>query len=86
MAERYPCPYSITALMATMAAIQGVVFALCTERDWNQWKLGWNIRLLTVAYSVSLYAFSFFHVHNHFSVVGSLLSVPNITAQVLVVW
>ncbi|KAM7478927.1 hypothetical protein LguiA_027140 [Lonicera macranthoides] len=51
MAERYPCPCSITALMATMAAIQGVVFALCTERDWNQWKLGWNIRLLTVAYS-----------------------------------
>ncbi|CAK9160437.1 unnamed protein product [Ilex paraguariensis] len=51
MSEQYPCPYSSTALMSLMGSIQGVVFALCTERDWGKWKLGWNIRLLTVAYS-----------------------------------
>ncbi|KAL1831805.1 hypothetical protein DCAR_0101816 [Daucus carota subsp. sativus] len=51
MVERYPCPYSSTALMATMGAIQGTIFALCMERDWSLWKLGWNIRLLTVAYA-----------------------------------
>ncbi|XP_059653384.1 WAT1-related protein At1g68170-like [Cornus florida] len=50
MSERYPCPYSSTALMAVMGSIQAVGFALCMERDWNQWKLGWDIRLLTVAY------------------------------------
>ncbi|KAL5703711.1 hypothetical protein ACHQM5_022233 [Ranunculus cassubicifolius] len=48
---KYPCPYSSTALMCIMGSIQAVVFALCVEKDWNQWKLGWNIRLLSVAYS-----------------------------------
>ncbi|KAI4299036.1 hypothetical protein L6164_032531 [Bauhinia variegata] len=51
MSKRYPCYYSSTALMSIMASAQSVVFALCLERDWNQWKLGWNIRLLTAAYS-----------------------------------
>ncbi|KAF8411629.1 hypothetical protein HHK36_004187 [Tetracentron sinense] len=51
MNQNYPCPYSSTALMCIMGSIQTVVFALCSERDWNQWKLGWNIRLYTVAYS-----------------------------------
>ncbi|PSS02842.1 WAT1-related protein [Actinidia chinensis var. chinensis] len=51
MVRIYPCPYSGTALMICMGAIQAVVFALCMERDWSQWKLGWNIRLLTVTYS-----------------------------------
>ncbi|CAL8997958.1 unnamed protein product [Prunus brigantina] len=44
-------PYSSTALMSLMGSIQSVVFALCLERDWNQWKLGWDIRLLAVSYS-----------------------------------
>ncbi|KAK7319369.1 hypothetical protein RJT34_04089 [Clitoria ternatea] len=47
----YPCPHSSAALMNTMGAIEATVFALCVERDWNQWKLGCNIRLLTVAYA-----------------------------------
>ncbi|XP_077239682.1 uncharacterized protein LOC143880576 [Tasmannia lanceolata] len=51
MTKRYPCHYSGTALMCLMASIQSVVFAFCTERDWAQWRLGWNIRLLTVFYS-----------------------------------
>ncbi|TKY59553.1 WAT1-related protein [Spatholobus suberectus] len=51
MNAEFPCPHSSTALMATMGAIQATVFTLCVERDWNQWKLGFNIRLLTVAYS-----------------------------------
>ncbi|XP_022876378.1 WAT1-related protein At1g68170-like isoform X2 [Olea europaea var. sylvestris] len=50
-AEKYPCPYSFTALMMVMAAAQGVGFALCMERDWSQWKLGWNIRLLAVVFA-----------------------------------
>ncbi|KAG8368734.1 hypothetical protein BUALT_Bualt15G0076800 [Buddleja alternifolia] len=47
-AELYPCPYSITAMMTLWGSVQGTVYALCTERDWNQWILGWDIRLLTV--------------------------------------
>lgn len=53
--EEYPCPYSITALMAVAASIQGVAYALCVERVWSQWNLGWDIRLFTVAVSVSFF-------------------------------
>ncbi|XP_074377864.1 WAT1-related protein At1g68170-like [Apium graveolens] len=49
--ELYPCPYSSVALMNVMASIQSTVFALLTERDWNQWKLGLNIKLLTAAFN-----------------------------------
>ncbi|KAK1402329.1 Plant-drug/metabolite exporter [Heracleum sosnowskyi] len=51
MQQEYPCPYSMTALMNIMAAIQATIYALVLERDWTQWHLGWNIRLLTTAYS-----------------------------------
>ncbi|MBA0820021.1 hypothetical protein Gohar_025605 [Gossypium harknessii] len=51
MGEKYPCYYSSTALTCIMAAIQSTVFALCLEKDWSQWKLGWNVRLLTVAFA-----------------------------------
>ncbi|XWS40300.1 hypothetical protein CRYUN_Cryun18bG0128600 [Craigia yunnanensis] len=51
MSEKYPCYYSSTALICTMGAIQAIIFALCMEKDKSQWKLGWNIRLLTVAYA-----------------------------------
>ncbi|KAI9121848.1 hypothetical protein K1719_007238 [Acacia pycnantha] len=51
MSEKYPCHYSNTTLMNFSASLFSIGFALCTERDWNQWKLGWNIRLLTVAYA-----------------------------------
>lgn len=51
MSKEYPCHYSSTALMSTAGAIQATAFGFCFERDLNQWKLGWNIRLLAVAYS-----------------------------------
>ncbi|XP_052203921.1 WAT1-related protein At1g68170-like [Diospyros lotus] len=51
MIQGYPCPYSTTAMVVTMGAIQSVGFAVCMERDWEQWKLGWNIRLLSASYS-----------------------------------
>ncbi|KAL4302032.1 hypothetical protein GQ457_10G021950 [Hibiscus cannabinus] len=51
MSEKYPCYYSSTALTCLFGAVQSVVYALCVERDTSQWKLGWDIRFLTVAYS-----------------------------------
>ncbi|RDX77820.1 WAT1-related protein, partial [Mucuna pruriens] len=51
MSKEYPCHYSSTALMSTAGAIQATAFGFCVERDLSQWKLGWNIRLLAVAYS-----------------------------------
>ncbi|KAE9591870.1 putative EamA domain-containing protein [Lupinus albus] len=51
MSEKYPSHYSSTALMSLWGSLISIVLALCLERDWKQWRLGWNIRLLTVAYS-----------------------------------
>ncbi|TKY71292.1 WAT1-related protein [Spatholobus suberectus] len=51
MSERYPSHYSSTALMSLWGSVLSIVLALCLERDWSQWRLGWNVRLLTVAYS-----------------------------------
>ncbi|KAJ7949480.1 WAT1-related protein [Quillaja saponaria] len=51
MNKMYPCFYSSTALMSVIGTILSGGFALCLERDWQQWKLGWNIRLLIVSYS-----------------------------------
>ncbi|KZV38176.1 hypothetical protein F511_41768 [Dorcoceras hygrometricum] len=50
LSEKYPCHYSSTALISIMGSIQAGVYALCTERDWSQWKLGWDFKLLIVAY------------------------------------
>ncbi|KAL6345969.1 hypothetical protein AAG906_025249 [Vitis piasezkii] len=51
MGERYPYQYSSTALMCAAATVQAIVYATCMEGNWSTWKLGWNIRLLTVAYT-----------------------------------
>ncbi|KAF5952042.1 hypothetical protein HYC85_009986 [Camellia sinensis] len=51
MIQDYPCVYSSTALTTTMATIQAIGYALCIDRDWSKWKLGWNLRLLTVSYA-----------------------------------
>lgn len=41
-----------SALMSVMASIQSIIFALFKERDdWNQWKLGWDIKLFTALFS-----------------------------------
>ncbi|XP_061340805.1 WAT1-related protein At1g25270-like [Gastrolobium bilobum] len=51
MSKEFPSHLSSTALMNLTGAIQSTVFALCVEKDWSQWRLGWNIRLLTAAFS-----------------------------------
>ncbi|KAF7126860.1 hypothetical protein RHSIM_Rhsim11G0114200 [Rhododendron simsii] len=51
MIRNYPCPCSSTAIMITFGAIQATGFALCVEKDWSQWRLGWDFKLLTVSYT-----------------------------------
>lgn len=52
MSASYPAPYSSTGLQSFMGAVQAVVYALCREKRWDQWRLGWSIRLFAVLYSV----------------------------------
>ncbi|XVF68294.1 hypothetical protein PTKIN_Ptkin10aG0193600 [Pterospermum kingtungense] len=50
MSVKFPYLSSTTALMCIMGSIQAAIFAFCTEKDWSQWKLGWNVRLLAVTF------------------------------------
>ncbi|XP_039123570.1 WAT1-related protein At1g25270-like [Dioscorea cayenensis subsp. rotundata] len=47
----FPCQYSLTALMCLMAAVQSACFALAMDPAWVQWRMEFNVRLLTVVYS-----------------------------------
>ena len=61
MSEKYKSHYTSTFLMSVMSSVISIAFALSFERDWNQWRLGWNVRLLAVAYAVTLGSdFAFF--------------------------
>ncbi|XP_028753142.1 WAT1-related protein At1g25270-like [Neltuma alba] len=51
MTRRFAWHYSSTALMSIMGLFQSFIFAFCVERDWNQWKLAWDLKLLTAAYT-----------------------------------
>ncbi|XP_052727464.1 WAT1-related protein At1g25270 [Vigna angularis] len=51
LSKEYPSHHSSTSLMNSMAAVQATLFALCVEKDWNQWKLPSAIRILAAIYS-----------------------------------
>ncbi|KAJ1412927.1 EamA domain [Sesbania bispinosa] len=46
----YPSKLLFTTLQCLLSSIQSLVIALAVERDIEQWKLGWNVRLLSVIY------------------------------------
>jgi len=42
------------SIQSISSAIQSFVIAIAFERDFEQWKLGWNMRLLAAVYCVSI--------------------------------
>ncbi|XP_054821795.1 WAT1-related protein At5g64700-like [Prosopis cineraria] len=46
----YPSKLLLTTLQCFLSSIQSFAIAFAVERDIQQWKLGWNVRLLAVAY------------------------------------
>ncbi|TKY59547.1 WAT1-related protein [Spatholobus suberectus] len=51
MSQEYPCYMTSIALLNSIGAIQSLIFGFCVVRDLNEWRLGWDIRLLTSAFS-----------------------------------
>lgn len=51
--KSYPSKLVLTALQCLFSAIQSFLIAVALERDPNQWRLEWNVRLLAVVYCVS---------------------------------
>ncbi|KEH35585.1 nodulin MtN21/EamA-like transporter family protein [Medicago truncatula] len=52
--KTYPSKLRFMSIQSLSSAIQSFVIAIAFERDIEQWKLGWNMRLLAVVYCVSL--------------------------------
>ncbi|KAF3772311.1 WAT1-related protein [Nymphaea thermarum] len=50
MSEKYPHPYTSTAIVNLVAAVQCTCIAAITERDASAWKLRWDINLFTALY------------------------------------
>ncbi|CAH2066097.1 unnamed protein product, partial [Thlaspi arvense] len=51
ISKQFGGAYWNATLMNMMGSVVAVLVALCWNIDLNKWKLGWNIRLLTVAYA-----------------------------------
>ena len=52
MVKVLPLRYWGTMLSCIMAAIQSVVIGLCIDSSKVAWRLGWNLQLITILYSV----------------------------------
>ncbi|XP_007048221.2 PREDICTED: WAT1-related protein At5g64700-like [Theobroma cacao] len=48
--KSYPSKLLFTALQCFLSTIQSFAIAIALERDPYEWRLGWNVRLLAVAY------------------------------------
>lgn len=55
----------LATLTSFFEAIQSGLFAIYEQKDWSNWILGFNIRLLAVIESVSLYTHVCVFVYNH---------------------
>ncbi|CAI9109089.1 OLC1v1008833C1 [Oldenlandia corymbosa var. corymbosa] len=49
--EAFPSRLLLTTFQSFLSAIQCFLIAIALERNPNEWKLGWNVKLLSVAYS-----------------------------------
>uniref|UniRef100_A0A453T1J1 WAT1-related protein n=1 Tax=Aegilops tauschii subsp. strangulata TaxID=200361 RepID=A0A453T1J1_AEGTS len=49
----YPSELSLTTMICAMGVLQSGVVALVMERDTKAWAIGFDMRLLTAAYSVT---------------------------------
>jgi hypothetical protein len=49
----YPSKLIFTTLQCFLSSTQSLVVAFAIERDIQQWKLGWNVTLLAIAYCVN---------------------------------
>ncbi|CAN6480263.1 unnamed protein product [Victoria cruziana] len=57
----YPAQLSLTALMCFMATFQSAAVAVSLNHKASQWKIGWNIQLLSYVYTgLTCSAFAFF--------------------------
>ncbi|CAI0428246.1 unnamed protein product [Linum tenue] len=48
--KSYPSKLMFTTLQCFLSSIQSLVVAVAAERNLQEWKLGWNMRLFAVAY------------------------------------
>ena len=72
--KSYPSKLLFTALQCLLSSIQSFAIAIVLERRPSEWQLGWNVRLLAVAYGVMILVslaflqisdYIYTHTHTH---------------------
>lgn len=63
ISKHFGGPYWNATLMNMMGSIVAVIVALCWKRDLKEWRLGWNIRLLTIAYAVYINPYALLEIY-----------------------
>ena len=48
----FPSKYWATMLTCVIASLQSLAIGLCIDRRMAAWRLGWNLQLVTIFYSV----------------------------------
>lgn len=54
VSKQFGGAYWNATLMNLTGSVVAVIIALCWNCDLKEWKLGWNIRLFTIAYAVNI--------------------------------
>lgn len=83
--KSYPPKLLFVTLQCFLSSIQSFAIAIALERDPYQWKLGWNVRLVAVAYCVIKLDLFYFLINffNWFSSIDPLILKMNIINKVV---
>jgi len=50
--KEYPNKMLVTVTQCVLSTVQSFIVAVVAERDFSKWKLGWNVGLAAIIYSV----------------------------------
>lgn len=67
--KSYPSKLLFTTLQCFLSSVQTFVIAIAVERNPYQWKLGWNLKLVAIAYCVSTWPSHNFPIGDKYVVV-----------------
>lgn len=74
--KEYPSKLLLTTIQCFLSALQSFLIAIPFARDLNEWKLGWNVQLVSVAYCVNyLQNNTFYFPHFHFQLIFSFKNI-----------
>jgi drug/metabolite transporter (DMT)-like permease len=83
--KQYPARLRLSTLQCLLSSVQATVAAVALQRNFDSWKIGWNIQLASLAYCVCLHNIFFLTIFfMFFLIVVGLMACLNNMKGVLV--